>query len=155
MREARLRSAHTGTFVFLGLLSAVTASISTWLLSQWGKHHNQGGSIKSSTGFICFTSWLTLLLCIVYATIFRLTTSSVIVSVGSHLAWLVLIWIFWTSGAAAITAALSGGNNCSKIDYNLPYCNQLNAELGFSWACWYVTVPYGLVALRALLTRVN
>ncbi|KAG8862782.1 hypothetical protein FRB96_000792 [Tulasnella sp. 330] len=139
MRDDRVISGHTGTFVFLALLSGVTAAISTWLLTKWGKHHNQGGSIKSSTGFICFTAWLSLLLSIIYASVFRMRPNSSVVNVGSHLGWLVLLWIFWTAGAAAITAALSGGHNCSTINYQLPYCNQLNAELGFAWASWIIT----------------
>lgn len=40
---------------------------------------------------------------------------SVMTSVGSHLGFLVLTWIFWTAGAAAITASLGGGHNCRYV----------------------------------------
>jgi len=64
---------------------------------------------------------------------------SIATSAGSHAIFLVLLWIFWTAGAASITAALSGGINCSKVSYEVAYCNQLNAEMGFAWAAWIVT----------------
>jgi len=73
-------------------------------------------------------------------------------SVGSHLGFLILTWIFWTAGAAAITASLGGGHNCSKLKYNLPYCNQLNALEGFAWAEWLL-VTLALIFTIALALR--
>jgi len=149
MRDTAIRGGHTGTFVLLAILSAVTAAISTWLAVRFHQHHNYlHVSIRDRTGLICFISWFTLILSIVYAGLFRVT-ESVAVSVGSHLAWLVLIWIFWTAAAASITSALSGGINCSTVQYQVPYCNQLNAEMGFSWACWVVTT-WALVVILIL-----
>lgn len=52
-----------------------------------------------------------------------------------------LTWIFWTAGAASITAALGGGLNCSKIKEDIVYCNQLNALEGFAWLSWCVLFP--------------
>lgn len=105
-----------GTFVLLAILSAVTAAISTWLAVEYHKHHNYlNGSVRDRTRLICFTAWLTLVLSIIYAVAFRVT-SSVIVGVGSHMIWLVLLWIFWTASAASITAALGGGIDCSYVN---------------------------------------
>jgi len=147
MREGYVRGGHTGTFVLLAILSAITAAISTWLAVKYHDHHNYINiAVRDRTRLICFTSWLTLVLSILYATLFRLN-SSVIVSVGSHLVWLVLIWIFWTASAASITAALGGGINCSHVPYEVVYCNQLNAEMGFSWACWVITTWAVIVIL--------
>ncbi|KAG8888854.1 hypothetical protein FRB98_006640 [Tulasnella sp. 332] len=153
MDEDRVRRVHTGTFVFLAFFSGVTAATSTWLLTKWRKDDNQGGLTKSSTGLICFTAWLSLLLSIIYASVFRMRPNSSIVNIQSHLRLLALLWTFWTAGAATITAALSGGNNCSTINYQLPYCNQLNAELGFAWASWIITTIALIVIINLEIKR--
>ena len=36
----------------------------------------------------------------------------------------------------------------STIPFNLPYCNQLNAEMGFAWAIWY----YSFTTLHSLIS---
>jgi hypothetical protein len=51
---------------------------------------------------------------------------------------LFITWVFWLSGAAAITAALNGGLNCGR--FNIPYCGQLNALEAFAWICWSVVI---------------
>jgi len=146
MRDSYIKSGHTGTFVLLALLSVITAAISTWLAVKYHEHHNYISiSVRDRTRLICFTSWLSFILSVIYAGLFRIT-SSIVVSVGSHLVWLVLIWIFWTAGAASLTAALGGGVNCSNVSYQVVYCNQLNAEMGFAWACWIITT-FALLAL--------
>lgn len=47
-----------------------------------------------------------------------------------------LSWFFWLCGAASITAALGGGQRCSRSD--LTYCSQLVASEGFAWIEWII-----------------
>lgn len=64
-----------------------------------------------------------------------------------------MTWVFWTAGAAAITAAYSGGLDCSYVIFLVfyrditkncfanrrdivAYCGQQNAQEGFAWVEW-------------------
>ncbi|EJD41511.1 hypothetical protein AURDEDRAFT_153200, partial [Auricularia subglabra TFB-10046 SS5] len=153
---------HPILFGLIIFLAIVEGSISTWLTVQYNRHPKNVfyGGTRNDSRFLVFTSWWTVLFSAVYAGLFfHSSTGSVLTSVASHLIFLSLTWIFWTAGAAAITAAIHGGNNCSTINFNLPYCNQLNAEMGFAWAVWYDLNEDILrsvcVALRALDDRLE
>ncbi|KAH7101780.1 hypothetical protein BKA62DRAFT_702257 [Auriculariales sp. MPI-PUGE-AT-0066] len=105
--------------------------------------------------FLAFASWWTVVLSSIYAILFwHSSNGSFLTSVLSHLIYLALTWIWWTAGAAAITASIGGGNNCSNIQYDLPYCNQLNAAMGFAWAVWLcVSFALVIVILRGISSR--
>ncbi|KAG8987089.1 hypothetical protein FRB90_003610 [Tulasnella sp. 427] len=138
MREGLVRGGHSGTFTLLAVLSAVEGAIATWLAVKFQRNHNApNGSIRDRTNLIAFNSWFTFLFSVIYLGLFLHSAhGSILVSVGSHAIFLIIIWILWTAGVASITASLGGGINCSKINYELVYCNQLNAEMGFGWAIW-------------------
>ena len=55
-------------------------------------------------------------------------------------------WVFWTAGAASLTAAYGGGVDCSSSD--LVYCNQNMAAEAFAWIEWIlITITFVLVAV--------
>jgi len=147
VHEGHVRRGHTGTFALLVVLAAVEGAISTWLAVKYHKYHNYVNvSIRDRTNFIAFTSWFTFIFAILYLAFFLHSAhGSIIMSLGSHAIFLFLIWVFWTAGAASITAAMGGGINCAKTTQDIVYCNQLNAEMGFAWACW-VVVSWALIA---------
>jgi hypothetical protein len=64
-------------------------------------------------------------------------------SVMSHIIFLLLTWIIWTAGAAAVTQMLGGGLNCSGVS-GWAYCGQLNALEAFAWILWYVIIYLAL-----------
>lgn len=53
---------------------------------------------------------------------FQSADGSVLTSIASHAGFLLLTWIFWTAGAASITAALGGGHNCSYVLWPVLLC---------------------------------
>jgi hypothetical protein len=59
---------------------------------------------------------------------------------------LLLTWIFWTGGAAALTAALGGGLDCNNAPF--AYCGQLNALEAFAWMEWCVPSPVAVCMRR-------
>ncbi|KAL5639141.1 hypothetical protein ACGC1H_006604 [Rhizoctonia solani] len=68
--------------------------------------------------------------------LFMRSSSSKLASVLVHLVFLGITWVFWTAGAASITASMGGGINCSRVAEQVVYCNQLNALMGFAWVEW-------------------
>ncbi|KZV85400.1 hypothetical protein EXIGLDRAFT_234889 [Exidia glandulosa HHB12029] len=148
-----VRRGHPILFGLIIFLAIVEGSLATWLTVKYNAHHDYPNkSTRDTTRFLVFASWWTVLFSFIFAGLFfHSSTGSVLTSVASHGIFLFLTWIFWTAGAAAITQAIGGGNNCSDIRFNLPYCNQLNAELGFGWAVWLcVTVALIVVIVRAV-----
>jgi len=142
--DTHVRRGHPILFGALLFFSIITACIATWLSAKFGQHHNAfTHNILIRTHFLTFVGWWTVIFGGIYMALFlhSASTGSAATSVLSHVVFLFITWIFWTAGAASITQALGGGFNCSKISFNVAYCNQLNALEGFSWVCWiFVTI---------------
>ncbi|KZS92134.1 hypothetical protein SISNIDRAFT_455890 [Sistotremastrum niveocremeum HHB9708] len=153
--DSHIRRGHPITFGLIFFFAVVEASLATWLSVRFHQHHNAFKSdVKTRAHFLCFTAWWTVLFSFLYLGLFlhSASTGSIATSVASHLGWLALTWIFWTAGAAAITQALGGGLNCSKIDFEVAYCNQLNALEGFAWATW-ILITFALIVVLLLGVR--
>lgn len=124
------------------LTSSITkGAISTWLATRYGQHHNfPSTAVRDRTNFLAFVSWWTVLFGIIYIVLFfhSASSGSALTSVGSHgllcVWWLVglwyklisfvsliITWIFWTAGAASITAGLGGGHNCGYVHVDTTY----------------------------------
>ncbi|KAG8788617.1 hypothetical protein FRC15_003141 [Serendipita sp. 397] len=135
-----VRRGHTIAFALLILFSIVEGAITTWITVQYGKNHNYDSiSIRDRVRLLVVASWWTVFFGFIYLLLFlhSARTGSDLTSVLSHLIFLGLTWILWTAGAASLTSSLGGGINCSKVDRNVVYCNQLNAAEGFAWVDWY------------------
>ncbi|KAI5120838.1 hypothetical protein M0805_007025 [Coniferiporia weirii] len=154
--DRHVRRGHPIIFGLMVFFSIVEGIITAWLAARYRTHHNYPSiAVRDRTSFLVFTSWWTVLFGSLYIAFFlhRSLSGSVLASVGSHGFFLILTWIFWTAGAASITAALGGGHNCSSIDFQLPYCNQLNAAEGFAWAVWiFVTLALFVVLVRGCVS---
>ncbi|KAF8326368.1 uncharacterized protein EI90DRAFT_3070664 [Cantharellus anzutake] len=126
------------------LFTIIELAISAFLVSRYNSRHDYPStSVRDQSRFLLFCSVWTLFSAPVYLFLFFWKPwRSVISSTISHLVWTSLSWIFWFSGAVAITASLGGGNNCSNLDYNLPYCNHLNALEGFAWIEWILFTAF-------------
>ncbi|CAG7846982.1 SubName: Full=Uncharacterized protein {ECO:0000313/EMBL:CCA70702.1} [Serendipita indica DSM 11827] len=137
--DSLIRRGHPIAFGLLILFGIVEGAITTWLTVKYNRNHNYGSiSIRDRVRLLVFTSWFTVLFSFIYLLLFlhSASTGSVLTSVASHLIFLGFAWILWTAGVASLTAAIGGGINCSTVNRNVVYCNQLNAAMGFGWAEW-------------------
>ncbi|QRV83444.1 membrane-associating domain protein [Ceratobasidium sp. AG-Ba] len=135
--DTHIRRGHPITFGLLIFFGIIEGSIATWLTTKFNRHHNYMDlSVRDRTRLLTFTSWWTVLFCAILLFLFMRTPSGAVASVLVHLVFLGITWILWTAGAASITAALGGGINCSRVEREVTYCNQLNALEGFAWVEW-------------------
>lgn len=156
--DDHVRRGHPVIFGALIVFGIVEVAISGFLVGRYNSRHDYPNtSVRDRSRFLLFCSIWTIFLGAFYLALFQQSPSNgtIMTSVGSHLLFLALTWIFWTAGAASITAALKGGHNCSKLHYDLAYCNQLNALEGFAWVEWIfatlalaVTIALALRAVR-------
>jgi len=148
-----VRRGHPVVFGLIVFFSIIEGSIATWLITRYNQHHNASSSVHDRTAFLAFTSWWTVFFGLWYLVLFLHAPmdGSVLTSVGSHLLFLFITWVFWTAGAASITASNGGGFNCSGIEFEVVYCNQRNAVEGFAWVVWiFVTLALLVTLLRGV-----
>ncbi|KAB5595041.1 hypothetical protein CTheo_1502 [Ceratobasidium theobromae] len=138
--STHVRRGHPILFGLLVFFGIIEGSIATWLTVKYHKHHNYlNTSVRDRTHLITFASWWTVLFSAILLGVFMHSANSILSSVLVHLIILGITWVLWTAGAAAITASLGGGINCSRVETNVVYCNQLNAMEGFAWVEWALT----------------
>ncbi|KIJ49644.1 hypothetical protein M422DRAFT_28010 [Sphaerobolus stellatus SS14] len=148
-----IRTGHPISFGLLIVLSIIEGSLAAWLTSRYNNDPDRASSaVRERTDFLLFAAWWTVIGSAVYTGLFLQSASgNAMTSVASHGIFLSLTWIFWTAGAIAITVALGGGTNCSKVGHEVIYCNQLNALEGFAWAPWIiVTIMLFFVIIRGI-----
>ncbi|EJF67398.1 hypothetical protein DICSQDRAFT_177022 [Dichomitus squalens LYAD-421 SS1] len=148
--DTHIRRGHPvlfGTFIFF---SIIELAISGWLTHRYNSRHDfLSTSVRNDVAFLVFASVWTLVFSIVYLALFlRAPGFGIATSVLSHLIFLFVTWVFWLSGAAALTAALGGRLDCS---HHFVYCGQLNALEAFAWIIWVIsTFALVVVFLRAI-----
>jgi len=141
-----VKRGHPIVFGLIIFFSMIELAISAWLVSHFNKHRNYTDrSENDRTRFLLFASIWTLFFSVGYTVLFWIAPSSVLASVASHGIVLFFTWLFWTAGAAAITAELGGGLNCSTQN-TFVYCGQLNALEGFAWVIW-VLVTFAIIVV--------
>jgi len=147
-----VQKGHKFAFGLLIIIGIIEIAITGFLTGRYNSRHDYPNkSIRDRIRFLLFASFWTVFLSLFYIVLFIRSASSgsVASSILSHAGFLTLTWIFWTAGAAALTASLGGGHNCSNLPYELPYCNHLNAAMGFGWAEW-VLVTFLLIAVLVI-----
>ncbi|KAI9066553.1 hypothetical protein FKP32DRAFT_1589632 [Trametes sanguinea] len=148
--DRHIRRGHPVIFGLIILFSIIELAISAWLVSRFNLRHDfLSIAVRDRTRFLLFTSCWTIFFGLFYFALFiHSPTGGIMTSVLSHAVFLIITWIFWTAGAAAITAALGGGLNCSQ---HFVYCGQLNALEGFAWVVWiFVTFALLVVFFRGI-----
>ncbi|KAI0756153.1 hypothetical protein C8Q80DRAFT_1091589 [Daedaleopsis nitida] len=148
--DRHVRRGHPIIFGFIILFSIIELADSAWLVSRYNLFHNfPSFAVRDRARFLLFTSCWTIFFSLFYLALFlHSPTGGFMTSVASHAIFLVLTWILWTAGAAAITAALGGGLNCSDAHQ---YCGQLNALEAFAWIVWiFVTFALIVVLFRGI-----
>ncbi|KAI0801386.1 hypothetical protein C8Q74DRAFT_1190521 [Fomes fomentarius] len=149
--DKHVRRGHTVVFGLIILFSIIELADSAWLVSRFNLRHDYlSAAVRDRTRFLLFTSCWTIFFSLFYFALFiHSPTGGILTSVLSHAVYLMLTWLFWTAGAAAITAALGGGLNCSGG--HITYCGQLNALEGFAWLIWlFVTFALLVVFFRGI-----
>jgi len=137
-------------FVLIVVIAIIELSISAWLTSRYNSHHNfLSTTERDRVRFLLFCSIWTTLLSPIFPVVLSLESLEVLSSVAAHLVFLFVSWVFWLSGAAAITQSLNGGLNCG--DHTI-YCGQLNALEAFAWIEW-VFLTFGFVFVIVLAVR--
>lgn len=135
--DTHVRRGHPVLFGLLLLFGIIEGANTSWLVSQYNNNNSYPTqSIQDRSRFLVFVSWWTVVFSAAYLAAFWFAPLSFISSIASHGAWIILTWIFWLAGAAAMTAALGGGLSCGTTVY--AYCGQLNASIAFAWIEWII-----------------
>ncbi|KAL1674546.1 hypothetical protein EV122DRAFT_220458 [Schizophyllum commune] len=150
--DDHIRRGHPITFGLLTLFGIITLAISAWLVSRFNLYHNyRNVSERDRVRFVLFCSCWTVVFSILYGVLFFTMSTSIFVSVFSHIVFLAFTWIMWTAAAAAVTEMLGGGLNCDTQRLFV-YCGQLNALEAFCWIMWIlVTFTTVVVLIRGIL----
>ena len=147
-------------------------SISAWLTARYHDHRNfLTTTERDRVHFLLFCSIWTTFLSPIFPVLLILEWAQFMAGIAAHVILYVisinlrpviplivifcslfLSWVFWLSGAAAITESLGGGLNCKYVAsacilyllalYSRPrslgfiYCSQLNALEAFAWIEW-------------------
>ncbi|KAF9260737.1 hypothetical protein L218DRAFT_1002475 [Marasmius fiardii PR-910] len=147
-----IKRGHPIVFGLLILFGVIELAISAWLTSRFTKRHDYLDlTERDRVRYILFASTWTVALSSLYALLFWLSSSgSKLTNSLSHLIYLLLTWVIWTAGAAAVTVMLGGGLNCNDPT-GYAYCGQLNALEAFAWIEWLLTtIALIVVILRAI-----
>ncbi|KAG2364335.1 hypothetical protein BDR07DRAFT_804321 [Suillus spraguei] len=130
--DTHIRRGYNIVFSLILFFGIIELVISAWLTSQFNAHHNYFSLAgRDCVRFLLFTSTWTIVFSS-YRMFFFLPPDSVLGSMVSHIFFLCLTWIFWTAGAASITATLSGQFNRNAQSLFV-YCGQLIALDAFAW----------------------
>lgn len=137
-------------FVVILVIAIIELSISAWLTSRYNSRHDfLSTTERGRVRFLLFCSVWTTFLSPIFPVLLFLGGLEILASVAAHLVFLFVSWMFWLSGAAAITQSLGGGLDC---DHHLVYCRQLNALEAFAWIEW-VFLTLGLVFVIVVAVR--
>lgn len=161
--EHAVRKAHPIAFGFVILFSFIEFLITTILISNYNSNDSYfSDSLRDRLKFLLFTSIWSLIFTSIYLFgIFKLPTNFLF-SLASHAGFLFITWIFWLSGAAALSDTLSG-LSCgdmfltnARINVGIPYCHSLRAVQAFAWIEWitlsFVLAYIALIGSKAVKT---
>ncbi|EDP43537.1 hypothetical protein MGL_1750 [Malassezia globosa CBS 7966] len=119
-------------FIFFSLVVAIIASAVT------ADFNSNGGYDKTvtrdSTRFMVFTGWWSFLFGVIFLVLFLTGTGGVASSIAVHGVVLLITWIFWLCGSAALSNVV-GNESCGNDDA-VRNCNSLKAILAFGWIGW-------------------
>ncbi|KDQ14586.1 hypothetical protein BOTBODRAFT_346432 [Botryobasidium botryosum FD-172 SS1] len=148
-----IRRGHSILFGLMCFFGIIEGSLATWLVTHYEGYSNYPNFTISQSAYITFASWWTVVFSASAIVFFLYSpTRSFFTSVGTHLIFLSLTWIFWTAAAASVTPM----TDCTK--YAQPYCSRLNALEVFAWIEWGITaITFSIVfflGVRILRARV-
>ncbi|EGF97909.1 uncharacterized protein MELLADRAFT_113979 [Melampsora larici-populina 98AG31] len=154
-----VKKAHPIAFSFIILFSFIEFLITTILISNYNSDNSYySDSLRDRLKFLLFTSIWSLVFTSIYLFgIFKLPTNFLF-SLASHAGFLFITWIFWLSGAAALSDTLSG-LSCGdlflsdvRINVGIRYCHSLKAVQAFAWIEW-ITLSFVLAYIALIASR--
>ncbi|KAA1478087.1 hypothetical protein DENSPDRAFT_657396 [Dentipellis sp. KUC8613] len=151
--DNHVRRGHPITFTLIIIFAIIELALSAWLTARFNDHHNfLSNAVRDRVRFLLFCSVWTLVFAPFFMVLFFVAPGSWLASLAAHGIFLFMTWVFWLSGAAAITDAYSGRLNCS---HHFVYCGQQNALEAFAWIEWvlltfvfFVVLFMGVGAVR-------
>lgn len=137
--SSAIRRGHPITFLIFTFVAFIVAVIASTLVSDYNKNNNAPTTgINNATRFLLFAGWWGFLVGVTYTGLFLASVGGVITSIAGHGIALFLTWIFWMSGAAALTDRTGGSFSCNAKGYPFPYCNSTKALMAFAWMGWII-----------------
>lgn len=117
-----------GLLIFFAFVEMIQVAV---LVASGNRHGYDSGSLRDRLRFLLFVSLWTIVLGAAYLAGFLVAAGSFLFSIASHTVFIVLTWIFWLVGAAALTGTLGG--HVSGGDPKFAHPNQLNSAEAFAW----------------------
>jgi len=146
MTDSVLRRGYFIFFSVLVVFAIIVLAISAWLTANYNSDY-PFTTERDRVHFLLFCSIWTILLSPIFPTLLLLGTAEFLTSIVAHVVFLFLSWVFWLSGAAAITASLDGVSTCRLF----LFCSHLSALEAFAWMEWIiVTFGFGCIVFISL-----
>jgi len=149
MADSALRRGYFIFFTVIVVFAIIVLAISAWLTARYGSNY-PFTTERDRVHFLLFCSVWTTLLSPIFPTLLLLELAEVLTSIAAHVAFLFLSWVFWLSGAAALTASLDDVPTCRFF----LFCSHLSALEAFAWMEWIVmTVGFACIIVIAVRGR--
>ncbi|WFD21157.1 hypothetical protein MCAP1_003416 [Malassezia caprae] len=148
-----IRKGHPIAFAIFIVLSLILAIIASAVVANLNHHGNDVTNlVRDSARFMVFTGWWSVLLGAVFLALFVTGIGGVFSSIASHGIFILLTWIFWLCGSAALSNAV-GNSQCTNdenADNFIRDCDALKAIVAFGWIGWVeLTLLLGVILFLA------
>ncbi|ORX40223.1 hypothetical protein BD324DRAFT_616956 [Kockovaella imperatae] len=152
--DTTVRRGHPILFGLILLFSLIEGCDTAYIVGQYNSADNYPNhSIRDRSRFLVFTSWWTVVFSALYLAFYLTGIFEIFTSIASHGVWLFITWVFWLAGAAAWSAALSGGVYCGVPgEIGHYHCHQLLAAEAFAWITW-ILMTFALIVVILLGSR--
>lgn len=153
-----IRKGHPIAFAIFIVFSLILAIISSAVVANLNHHGNDVSNlIRDSSRFMVFTGWWSFLFGAIFVRIPRLTIQlalfvtgigGVFSSIASHGIFILITWIFWLCGSAALSNAVGNAQctNDEQADNFIRDCDALKAIVAFGWIGWVeLTLLLGVI----------
>jgi len=104
-------------FIFFGVIvviAVIELAISAWLTARYASRHNfLSTTERDRVHFLLFCSVWSTVLSPIFPVLLTQELALFVTGIAAHTIFVFISWVFWLSGAAAITASLGGGLDCN------------------------------------------
>ncbi|WFD25020.1 hypothetical protein MEQU1_003730 [Malassezia equina] len=143
-----IRKGHPIAFALFIVISLILAIIASAVVADLNHNGNQNVThlIRDSARFMVFTGWWSVLFGVIFLVLFITGIGGVFSSIASHGVFILLTWIFWLCGTAALSNAV-GNKQCVDSGENfIRDCDALKAIVAFGWIGWVeLTLLLGVI----------
>ncbi|CCV00683.1 unnamed protein product [Malassezia sympodialis ATCC 42132] len=144
-----IRKGHPIAFAIFIVLSLILAIIASAVVANLNHHGNDVSNlIRDTTRFMVFTGWWSVLFGAIFLALFVTGIGGVLSSIASHGIFVLITWIFWLCGSAALSNAVGNAKCVSdeNADGFIRDCDALKAIVAFGWIGWVeLTLLLGVI----------